>query len=300
MTDQGEQEDIGGTSAAAENTPAWPTPPQYDTSRRPTLVAAIPADTFNPPLDVKGKRKAAQVPPPCQRFWRRAKWSPEGTHLLAQTDSHDLDLFEYVNERFDHRLRITAPTPLLDWTWYPFARHSDPSSFCFALSARNVPVRLVDGKTGATRATYGIENHVEQFVGSGALAFSHDGASLYCGHANSLSLFALADVGTNTCSTLSLLPTKASRGRDLQRGIVSSLAVAPIYDGDGGSLLLAGEHIAVGTFTGTVGVYQRAAATVPGKWIDAAKQPTRASALCLAGWIESDGDGVMQVSQRGG
>lgn len=283
------------STEAGSGSPSWPRAPQYDFSRKsPTRLTHLGASGFNPP-DIKGKHKAVVSH---QEFWRRAKWSPEGTHLLAQTDSHDLDLFEWLETDRDlsHVFRISSPTTLLDWTWYPYARVAEPATFCFAVSCRDVPVRLVDAITGATRATYGIENHVERFVGSNALAFSCDGASLYCGHATSLSIFALSQVGTNTCATLPLLPTKAAQGSDLQKGIVSCLAVAPCYAEQALDTSPVAEYIAVGTFNGTVGIYQRTALQAPGKWIDAVKQPTAARRLCLAGWIETDGTGVMQVS----
>lgn len=281
-----------------------PQAPSFDFSQVPKKLTYIASHDFSPP-DLKGKSKAVVAPD--QRFWRRAKWSPEGTHLLAQTDDHALDLFQLLDGGDEstngfsaskgspplrHVFRVTAPTTLLDWTWYPFARLGDPATFCFVFSARDVPVRLIDAASGATRATYGIENHIEQFVAPNALAFSCDGTSLYCGHATSISLFALAEVGTNTCSTVALVPTKASNGPSVQKGIVSSIAVAPMYGQDG---TLVGEILAVGTFNGTVGVYQRTSMQRPGRWIDAAKQPNAASGLCVAGWIETQGTGVMQV-----
>ncbi|CAO1618159.1 unnamed protein product [Sympodiomycopsis kandeliae] len=284
----------------------WLKAPQFDTCKSPSEVVAVHATDFDC-SDIKGKKK--QVPP-AQRFWRRAAWSPEGTHVLAQTDDHHLDLFHLIGNadpsastqttevQLGHVFRISAPTTLLDWTWYPFARYSDPLTFCFVLSARDVPVRLVDGYSGATRATYGIENHIEQFVGPNALAFSTDGASLYCGHATSLSIFDLANPGTNTCSTLSLTPTRGSKGSHLQKGIVSCISVAPIYQQEGQEDVTGrpvAEHIAVGTFNGTVGVYQRTAMHKPGQWIDAAKQPTAIQSLGLAGWLEQQGSGIMQL-----
>lgn len=246
--------------------------------------------------------------------------SPDGTHLLAQTEAHQLDLFCLIDEASQedlkaatscelhenllaHVFRIHAPSPLLDWTWYPFARHDDPASWCFAFSARDVPIRLIDGYTGATRATYGIEDHVERFVGCHALAFSTDGRTLYGGHVRSVSIFDITHPGTNTCASLPLVPTKATSSDDLQSGIVSTLVVAPHFAtavvADEGTEAEAagpdGELVAVGTFAGTVGIYRRQAYRLPpGKWVRG-KAPRHSSELCLAGWCEDEGSGITQV-----
>ncbi|PWN28098.1 hypothetical protein BDZ90DRAFT_207028, partial [Jaminaea rosea] len=237
-------------------------------------------------------------------FWRRARWSPDGSHLLAQTESHHLDLFKLSSSSdsdaaasssssphsLRHILRLPSPTPLLDYTWYPFAHPSHPATWCFAYSARDVPLRLVDAYTGATRATYGIQDHVERFIGPQAVAFTLDGMSLLAGHGGSISIFDVTRPGVNTCTTLRLVPMKRAVGAELQRGLVSALTIVPHYDGSGSEL------IAVATFSGTVGIYQRGGGAPPGLWVDSARQPTVSSSLCIAGWKEGEGAGVMQLA----
>ncbi|CAO1623869.1 unnamed protein product [Jaminaea pallidilutea] len=286
----------------------------------PKLLHKIAASEFDPaPTAANGKATVTLTPQ--QRLWRRAKWSPDGTHLLAQTEAHQLDLFclideacqqdqrpstsnERQNNSLAHVFRTHAPSPLLDWKWYPFARHDDPASWCFAFSVRDVPIRLIDGYTGATRAIYGIEDHVERFVGCHALAFSTDGRTLYGGHVRSVSIFDITHPGTNTCATLPLVPTKATSSDDLQSGIVSTLAVAPHFAtaviADEGTEAEAagpdGELVAVGTFAGTVGIYRRDAYRLPpGKWVRG-KTPRHSSELCLAGWCEDEGSGITQLA----
>lgn len=319
------QQQAEGGSTEAAGAPGWPTPPTYrfDASRKPGPLYHARASDFAAPASPttvsKGKSKANGNSDEQQDFWRRAKWSPDGSHLLAQTESHHLDLFRLVSSSsssdadeatsaasaststpsktpsytLQHLLRISSPTPLLTYTWYPFAHPSQPASWCFAFSSRDVPVRLVDAYTGKTRATYGIEDHVERFVGPHALAFTPDGASLLCGHGSSLSIFDVTKPGTNTCATMPLVPMRRAVGAEVQRGVVAEVAVAGHHAGSEGGEQL----VAVGTFAGTVGIYQRGAGAPSGRWNDSAKTPKVASSLCLAGWREEEGVGVVQVSE---
>jgi hypothetical protein len=235
---------------------------------------------------------------------------------LAQTEAHELDLFCLTDASsaavddhqhatgpspslphstgLQHVFRIASPTTILDCGWYPYARYDDPTSWCFIYSAPSVPAKLIDAYDGSVRATYGFENHIEQFIGPQAMVFSIDGSSLYCGVDTSLACFAMVRPGTNTCSTLALLPNRRAQGSHFQRGIISSIAVGPAYTS---STLAGGELIVVGTFAGTVGIYARAGDAPPGEWIAAGRKPNVAYELCLAGWVEEDGTGVTQVSQ---
>lgn len=104
-----------------------------------------------------------------QCFWRRIVWwvmcsfgdqrratltlrihrSPDGTHMLAQSDDHHVDVFQLVgNDELVRLYSLRAPTTLLAMEWYPYARHDDPASWCFVMSARDVPTRLVDAYQG--------------------------------------------------------------------------------------------------------------------------------------------------------
>lgn len=118
-----------------------------------------------------------------------------------------------------------------------------------------------------------------------------------------MSIFDITHPGTNTCASLPLVPTKATSSDHLQSGIVSSLAVAPHFAtavvADEGTEAEAagpdGELVAVGTFAGTVGIYRREAYRLPpGKWVRG-RTPRYSSELCLAGWCEDEGSGIMQV-----
>lgn len=156
-----------------------------------------------------------------------------------------------------------------------------------------------------TRATYGIIDHTERFIGPQAMAFSLDGAryglgermdectlqantdplyigSLYCAHETSLSIFELARPGVNTHASMRLSSshraTRKGKAAAGQRGSISSISVAP--DSVAGT---DHEIVVVGTFAGSVGVYRMDVAVTNGE--DA----------CLMGWKEESSLGISQV-----
>ncbi|CAD6901480.1 unnamed protein product [Tilletia controversa] len=77
-------------------------------------------------------------------FWRRAKWSPDGSHVLLQGEQHSLQTMRLsypsaspssdLDDDDEGRIKLEpgslpiyrAPAPLLDTVWYPYA--SSPSS----------------------------------------------------------------------------------------------------------------------------------------------------------------------------
>lgn len=83
--------------------------------------------------------------------------SPDGTHLLAQSDDHFIDVFKLHQTDSTYELNkvfsLRAPTTLLAAEWYPFARYEEAASWCFAISARDVPTRLIDAYQGRVSCT---------------------------------------------------------------------------------------------------------------------------------------------------
>lgn len=215
--------------------------------------------------------------------------SPDGTHLLAQSDDHHLDLF-LLEERSERELglrfcfSVRAPSTLLDFAWYPYARHDDEQTWCFVLGAKDVTVRLIDAYAGQTRATYGIQDHTERFVGVQALCFSLDGTRLICGHDNSITVFDLSRPGVNThLYRMRLSPSKRAvrqaKAAAGQRGIISTMAVSVNR-----VMGMEQEMIAVGTFCGNVALYTMNVAVETGEQ------------ACIAGWKEDKSRGISQVS----
>ena len=77
-----------------------------------------------------------------QNFARTARWSPDGSVFLAQSENRSLQLFNSTSTLFPQ------PAPILDFLWYPAATPHDPASFCFLSSVRECPVKLIDASDG--------------------------------------------------------------------------------------------------------------------------------------------------------
>lgn len=178
---------------------------------------------------------------------------------------------------------LRAPSTLLSAEWYPYARYDDAASWCFFLSCRDVPVRLVDAYSGRTRASYGILNHTEKFIGPSAMAFSSDASRLYCAHDANLSVFDISLPGINTHINIKIAaPRRAKWNGSLagQRGAISCLAIAPDHVFGSGQDL-----VAVGTFSGTVGLYLMGQTDT---------QDLLTDSQCVGGWKENR-PGIAQV-----
>lgn len=73
---------------------------------------------------------------------------------MLQAESHAIDIFKLAirdgqpGASLVHTLTVRAPSALLDAVWYPFASCDNPASWCFAMSIRDVPIRLVDASLG--------------------------------------------------------------------------------------------------------------------------------------------------------
>ncbi|WFD49741.1 hypothetical protein GLX27_004426 [Malassezia furfur] len=247
--------------------------------------------------------------PPAHHFWRCAQWSPDGTLLLARAESHTLHIFFVAKERLELLRTYRSPTPVLDTQWYmyPAASDDDEVHWCFAVSSRDVPMRLVDARTGTTKATFAMVNHIEEYIAPTSLAFSKDGARLFGGLTSAVALCPLATPGANRHSVLDLAPSQDSAGAG-QSGIISALAPgwAPrVFDEENEGRPL--EILAVGTFGGTIGLY-----VTDAHWLANAADvlyneygnPPRHGAsevvpghrVCLAGWRLAEGKGITQLA----
>lgn len=231
-------------------------------------------------------------------LWRRSQWSPDRSLILAQTDSHALYIYE-VSKTFTLRNVFKSPSPILDVVWYQLAAGSGGYEWCFAVSARDVPVRLVNATSGKTLASYTIINHIEEVLSPNSLAFSRDAYRMYAGLYNAVAIIPLSSPGTNVHVTLDI-GSSYDDPRAGQRGVVSTIAVgrAPLALEASGE---PAEIIAVGTFSGDVGIY-----VVEPSWVEPLIEQHRASrhgssrvvpggALCLAGWHMSSGAGIQQL-----
>lgn len=310
------------TSEAANSD--YPTPPQLHISAWDALVKAATLTAPHLSFEVDSPTQCSSAQSEEQKngfllaktaqqqlndFYRRACWAPDGCSLLAITESQQKHVFHYSRTddgsigKLQLRIKLKSPSPLLDAVWYPLPameqladEQADTSTttWCFAESHRDLPIRLTASDDGRTRASYSIMNHLERFVGPHSLVFSSDLSRLYCGLFSFLAVFPLSTPGLNTHSLIPLNSGKRSAGG--QRGIISALA-ATAHPSDP-----AQELVAVGTFEGTVAVYgfdpvqfpeptDHTAARTPASH----DQESLAQSSCLAGWREVEGDGITQL-----
>lgn len=291
----------------------YPTPPELHIAAWRALVKTATVTAPHLLAKIDSPSQCSAVPSQEQQnhssstltdFYRRACWAPDGSSLLAVTESQQKHVYRCIRKissdgaKLDLCLRLRSPSPLLDAVWYPLPAMEQPTTltptWCFAESHRDLPIRLTASDDGRTRASYSIMNHVERFVGPHSLAFSPDLSRLYCGLYSSLAVFPLSTPGLNTHSLIPLTSGKRSVGG--QRGIVSSLTTAA-HPTDP-----ALELVAVGTFDGTIAVYSfdptlfpeptdHTAARTPSNH----DQESLAQSSCFAGWREVEGDGITQL-----
>ena len=319
------------SSEAVQTEPDYPTPPDLNVAAWSILIgtAAVSAPHLLGRLEAPGwfpssaldeakhgsaQRAVGGSSPTPSDFYRRAFWAPDGSVILAVTESQQ----KHVLRCGDHgsikcATRLKSPSPLLDAIWYPMPALESPSTnpelpdaaapltlqatptatWCFAESHRDLPIRLTASNDGQARASYSIMNHVEKYVGPHSLAFSPDLSRLYCGLYSTLAVFPLSRPGLNTHAHIPLIPGKRSAGG--QKGILSALATTT-HPGDPTH-----ELVAIGTYNATVGIYSFDPATFPEPAEHTAThsgsfgEETLAQSSCLAGWREIEGDGITQL-----
>ncbi|KAF8994657.1 WD40-repeat-containing domain protein [Cyathus striatus] len=203
-------------TSAAEFT--W-TPPIYDLKKPPSVARHL-----NLVPD-------AQSP---ENFPRIAKWSPDGSVLLAQCENASYQFFStqqpltMQTEATASGRALSQPAPIVDFAWYPSATPNDPASFCFVSSVRERPVQLLDASDGRLRASYKIVDHRERQIAPHSLSFNLTADKLYCGFEDAVEVFDITRPGEGT-----RLPTTPSKkSKDGLKGIVSALSFSPSYGAD--------------------------------------------------------------------
>lgn len=124
-------------------------------------------------------------------------------------------------------LRLSEGGTIFDYCWYSRMSSADPQLACLATTARDHPVHLWDAYTGRLRCSYRAYSHVDELVAALSIAFTPDGAHLYCGFDRGvLRIFDTARPGRDCRTVGGVVPSGAHRhsGATGQRGIVSCFA----------------------------------------------------------------------------
>ncbi|WFD41577.1 hypothetical protein MPSI1_000208 [Malassezia psittaci] len=233
----------------------------------------------------------------------------DGSYVLARSESHSIQVYRVNDKAAEFRHAYRSPTPILDVQWYGYPAESEDEEvhWCFAVSSRDIPLRLINALTGEVKITYAIIDHTEKHVAAMALAFSRDGGRLYGGLTNAVAIYPLACAGVNRHVALEL-GRELSEAHEGNCGIVSTLATgwAPrAFDEENGGVPL--EILAVGTFLGFVGLYvsdahwlTSATETRKGTFVTpprhGAEQTVCGARTFLTGWHVCEGSGISQVA----
>ncbi|WVQ74053.1 hypothetical protein IAR50_003636 [Cryptococcus sp. DSM 104548] len=211
-------------------------------------------DAAKPYASLKSSSLGSSV---ARNFWRSARWCIDGSAILTTTEDRVLRVHK-LSETSPGELTTTAfpqPDSIVSSIWFSTATLSSPETFCFAAAIRDSPVKLVDGLTGVTRASYPIVDHRERFVAPHSLTFNASATKMYCGFESAIEIFDVANPGYNTSTRFKTSVTRSSK--DGQRGIISALSFNP----DGSGLF------AAGSYDGTVALYQEDGREAVG-WLD--------------------------------
>ncbi|KAI0683292.1 WD40-repeat-containing domain protein [Cytidiella melzeri] len=167
---------------------------------------------------------------------RCAKWCPDGSVSLAQCEDAALRYLDIPPSLLSNATTSTPPllpgqttskfpqpSPILDFTWYPFATPTNPATFCFLTSVRECPVKLLDAASGRLRASYKIVDHRERHVAPHSLAFNGTATKIYCGFEDAIEVFDTLYPGEGT----RWHTTPSKKSRDGLKGIISALAFSP-------------------------------------------------------------------------
>ncbi|KAJ2129172.1 hypothetical protein GGF48_002544 [Coemansia sp. RSA 921] len=165
-------------------------------------------------------------------IYRAVEWSPDGTMLAASTDDSTLRIYDVKTQVTQYASGEHGMSPLAAYTtiahagtllgfaWYPHMNR-DPAANCFIESVRDHPLHLCDTQTGKVRASYSAYDAYDTLMSATAVAFSHDGTSIYAGYATHIGRFDVHREGPPVELTQT---TPSRRSRDGLKGIVSCLA----------------------------------------------------------------------------
>ncbi|KDQ56127.1 hypothetical protein JAAARDRAFT_36912 [Jaapia argillacea MUCL 33604] len=227
------------TTMGYDPSQTW-SPPVYDPSKLPRRVFSTTIGMSSDP-----------PPESDHNFARAAKWSPDGSVVLAQCENRSFRILDVTQQiappgnassQSGEEASTSASTsnssppsfsrtyeqaaPILDFLWYPTASPYDPASYCFVASVRECPVKLYDAMDGRLRASYKIVDHRERQIAPHSLAFNVSASKLYCGFEDAIEVFDLHSPGEGT----RLQTTPSKKTKDGLKGIISALAFYPSYE----------------------------------------------------------------------
>ena len=201
-----------------------------------------------------------------ESFLKSFQWCPDGCSALTSSEDGRLQVWQMPEQSllraslyYKHlrtapdgdgtaaqlqvaqSLQVAGGEAVYDCKWLPCASSSNPCSYLFAATARDLPINLHDACTGAVICSYRGHNHLDELDPATSIAFNPSGERLYAGSNRLIKCF---DVSCPRSYTS--IPTCASRRDPVgQKGLLSCLTFSP--DGSGA--------FAAGSYGGSIGVY---------------------------------------------
>ena len=181
-------------------------------------------------------------------YYKSCIWSPDGSCLLSNASTDDLDLcffdesWFYTATEFKLARTWKLAASCYDYCFYPLMTSQDHASCCFITAIKDSPVQLWDVITGRLRASYIAPDHVEVIRAPNSIAFNLDGSKIFCGYTNRINVFSTGIPGSNSAKVAT---TTCRKAKDGLKGIISSISFNPDHSG----------IFAVGSFSGEIGIY---------------------------------------------
>ena len=128
--------------------------------------------------------------------FKGAKWSPDGSCLLSNSEDSTLRVFSPSKSLFDlekvaksDQIFNLKPSQCVkeseivyDYCWFPKMNKEDPLTCCFASSSKDEPVHLWDALTGKLKASYLSFSDKEVLQSAQSISISLDGTQMLCGY----------------------------------------------------------------------------------------------------------------------
>ena len=183
-----------------------------------------------------------------ENYLQGVTWSPLGECLLTASNDNVVRVFDMPGDAVKGKgvrqggtggaVRASQPKALAsalrtkpgesvyDYAWFPGAIAMDETSFCYGITCRAHPIKLISAMDGTTRGTYKVHDSSDELTSAYSIAFHPRNKSLVGGYKQSLVVFDLERPGMEG-TVVSTISSSLS-GLGGQRGIIKTMAFNPL------------------------------------------------------------------------
>ena len=231
--------DNAGLQSSEENGP-WPEPSHYQFNFTPQPQSS--------PLCTHVAGTAEYGSGGAENYLQGVKWSPLGECLLTASNDNVVRVFDMPGDAVKGKgvrqggtggavresqpkalasaLRTKPGESVYDYAWFPGAIAMDETSFCYGITCRAHPIKLISAMDGTTRGTYKVHDSSDELTSAYSIAFHPRNKSLVGGYKQSLVVFDLERPGMEG-TVVSTISSSLS-GLGGQRGIIKTMAFNPL------------------------------------------------------------------------